>query len=108
MLQIRAQSSQSVQSARLSFQSSEFGPPPPREVSIAPPPLDSRWETHSLGGGRGLGDPILTKGQTLWYYILCTLDPYFTDYFRDHLRNLLNPTQNKIQCARSVKFICGY
>jgi hypothetical protein len=36
---------------------------------LTPPgsvPLDPRGETHSLAG-EGVGDPIPTKGQTLWY-----------------------------------------
>ncbi len=41
---------QSVQSARLSNQSSELGPPP-----LTPPPPGPREETHSLAGGGGGG-----------------------------------------------------
>ncbi len=53
----------SIQSTRLSIQSSELGPPtlsPASESCSAP--LGSRGETHSFAG-----DLIPTKGQTLWY-----------------------------------------
>ncbi len=36
------------------------------------PPLGPRGETHSLAG-EGVGDPILTKGQTLWYSRVYTI-----------------------------------
>jgi hypothetical protein len=42
-------------SARLSLQSSELDPPAP-----------SGGGTHSLAG-KGAGEPVRTKGETLWY-----------------------------------------
>ncbi len=68
-------SGESCSSARLSVQSSESGPPTPLTASeCCPPPL---WvqggDTIACGGGDG--DPIPTKGQTLWYsmYTIITL-----------------------------------
>ncbi len=58
---------QSIQSARLSVQSSELGSPLPHpQASVSPLLFGSKGETHSLAG-KGMGDPIPTKGQTLWY-----------------------------------------
>ncbi len=60
---------QSIQSARLSLQPSELAPspPPPPAPSPAseccPPPL---WFL-------GWGEPIRTKGQTLWYSRYCII-----------------------------------
>ncbi len=54
---------QSIQSARLSLQPSELGPPLTRKRVLVPP-LGPRVETHSPAGW---GEPIPTKGQTLWY-----------------------------------------
>ncbi len=46
---------QSIQNARLSFQSSESGPPPSHpQGSVAPPPFGSKGETLRLRG-RGWG-----------------------------------------------------
>jgi hypothetical protein len=45
---------QSLQSARLSFQSSKLGPPPFTLMGLfLPPPLGPRGETHSLAGEGG-------------------------------------------------------
>jgi hypothetical protein len=51
-----------MKSARLSVYLSELGPLIRKRVLL--PPFGPRGETHSLAGE---GDPILTKGQTLWY-----------------------------------------
>jgi hypothetical protein len=56
----------SIQSVRLSVQSSELGPPPPHpEASVAPPPLSPMGETHSPCGGGG-GGTLRTAGQKVW------------------------------------------
>jgi hypothetical protein len=59
---------QSRQSARLSLQSSALAPPTLSSASgcCPPPPFWFRGGTHSLAG-RGRGEPIRTKGQTLRY-----------------------------------------
>jgi hypothetical protein len=61
----------SIQSARLSFQSSELGPPKSQPLtpyrSVTPHPFGPKGgDTLACGGGGG-EDPIPTKGQTLWY-----------------------------------------
>ncbi len=58
-----------VQSARLSFQSFELGPPPtpsPPQGMLLLPLRVQGGETHSLAG-EGVGVPIPTKGQTLLF-----------------------------------------
>jgi hypothetical protein len=68
------------QSTKLSLQSSELGlhpplpPPTRRPVCTPPPPFGSGRRAHSLAG-EGMGAvPILTRGQTLWYFrYICTL-----------------------------------
>ncbi len=63
-------SNESIQSARLSFQSSELGPPH-LQGSVVPPPFVSKGgDTLACGvwGGR-VGDPVPTKGQTLVLYV---------------------------------------
>jgi hypothetical protein len=59
--------SQSMQSARLSVQSSELGPPTSltRKRVLFPTPLGPRGKTHSLAGEE-VGDPIPTNIQTSW------------------------------------------
>ncbi len=56
---------QSRQSVRISIQSCELAPrvPHPR---VLPPPFGSKGG-HTRQGERGRGQPIRTKGQTLWY-----------------------------------------
>ncbi len=58
--------SQSVQSARLSVQSSELSP-----ITVHPQdnvaPLWVQGGRHTRLQGKGLGDLIPTMGQTLWY-----------------------------------------
>ncbi len=52
---------------------------PHPQGSVAPPPLlDPRGQTHSLAGEEW-GDPIPTKGQTLWYsmYTIISLRFWF-------------------------------
>jgi hypothetical protein len=59
-----------IQSARLSFQPSELGPPPPRpQGSIASPLFCSKGgDTLACGEGGGGGpNQFRGKGQTLWY-----------------------------------------
>jgi hypothetical protein len=59
---------QSIQGARLSFQSSEMGltpaPSPPSECS---PPQVPGGGGHTRLRERGRGESIRTKGQTDWY-----------------------------------------
>jgi hypothetical protein len=53
-------------------------PPPYPQASVSPPPhICFRGITHSLAGeGVGVGDPIPTRGQTLWFSrYICTLCP---------------------------------
>ncbi len=59
----------SILSAKLSFQSSELDPLHPQGVLLLPS-LGARGgkETHYLGG-RGCGNPVSTKGQTLLYVL---------------------------------------
>ncbi len=57
--------------------SSELAPPPPPLQASVSPPGSKRWGTHSLVG-RGWGEPMQTKGQTLWtlwYSVQCTQIP---------------------------------
>jgi hypothetical protein len=64
---------QSIQSARLSIQSSELGPPNPltRKRVLLPHPL---WGRHTCL--RGVGEPpIPTKGQSLWYSMYNIIPP---------------------------------
>jgi hypothetical protein len=75
-----AHAPQGRQSARLILQSSDLGPPPPTplpagECVPSPPPLGFRGEGHTRLRERvGLGVPIRTRGQTLWYSrYVCTL-----------------------------------
>jgi hypothetical protein len=55
---------QSIQSAMLSVQSSELGPPSPASKRCSP--LGSKGGANSLAG-EGVGDTIPTKGQMSWY-----------------------------------------
>jgi hypothetical protein len=66
-------SAQSIQSARLSLQSSELAPPTPLPASECCPP--SLWfqEGDTLACGRGAGEPIRTREQTLWYSGICII-----------------------------------
>ena len=57
--------SQNVKSARFSVYLPELGPLIRKRV-LLPPFGSKRGDTLACGGGRG-GDPIPTKGQTLWY-----------------------------------------
>ncbi len=59
----------SRQSDRLSLQSCELGLPAPSPASecCPPPPLWFRGERHTRFRKKGPGEPIRTKGQTLWY-----------------------------------------
>jgi hypothetical protein len=50
---------QSIQSARLSVQSSELGPPPPHPQASVVPPFGSQ-EGDTLTFGEGVGAPIPT------------------------------------------------
>jgi hypothetical protein len=68
----------SVQSARLSILSSELGPHSLIRKRLLLPLLGPRGETHSLAG-EGLGNPIPTMGQTLWYS-RCTLIHLLVQY----------------------------
>ncbi len=60
---------ESIQSDRLSIQSSELGPPPPHRKRVFLPHWDPRGETHLLSeeGVGGGGEPIPMMGHTLWY-----------------------------------------
>jgi len=62
---------QSVQSAGfISSRPNWVGPPPQLQVSVAPPPpLGPKAERLTRWWGRGSGDPIPKKGQTLWYSV---------------------------------------
>ncbi len=52
---------------RLSFSHPNWVPQLPNpQASVSPLLFGSKGETHSLAG-KGMGDPIPTKGQTLWY-----------------------------------------
>jgi hypothetical protein len=55
--------------------SSEFAPPRPL-------PLLVPWGTHSLKGERVRGEPIRTKGQTLWYFRYSIIPPRYSMKFR--------------------------
>ncbi len=73
--------SQSIQRARLSVKSSELGSPTPSPAREGcSPPFGSRGGggAHSLAGERG--DPIPTKGQTLWYSMY-TMIPLRITYY---------------------------
>ncbi len=65
---------QSIQSARLSFQSSDWVPQPPHpQGSVAPPPFDSKGG-DPLAEGEGVERPIPTaEVQTLWYSVYTTV-----------------------------------
>jgi hypothetical protein len=63
-------SSQSEQSARLSFQSSKLGPPTPLPSST--PPLGPREETHSLVGEE-VGGPKSDDGTDTLVLYICIL-----------------------------------
>jgi hypothetical protein len=67
---------QSIQSARLSVQLSELGPPHPltRKRVLLPPLFPKVGDTFACGG-RGWGDPIPRKGQPLWYSMSYTVIP---------------------------------
>jgi hypothetical protein len=69
---------QRIQGARLSIQSSELGPPTPSSASRCcppPPTLVFKWgDTLACGGGGG--NPMPTKGQTLWYVAVPMYVPY--------------------------------
>jgi hypothetical protein len=59
---------QSRQSARLSLQSSELAHPAlSSECCPPPPPFGSKGGRHTRLRERGRGEPIRTKGHTLWY-----------------------------------------
>ncbi len=60
---------QSRQSARLSLQSCELGPPTPSPVGewCFPPPLVPGGRGYTRLRERGWVDPIRKRGQTLWY-----------------------------------------
>jgi hypothetical protein len=75
---------QSIQIARLSIQSSELVPPAPhRHASAAPAPFGSRGVGGRLVCGRGWrGEPIWTKGQTLWYLGLVSSLYAWTAYIK--------------------------
>jgi hypothetical protein len=63
------------ESARLSLQSSELAPPAPSPAGEGsqPPPPRFQGGGHTLLRGRGKGEPIWTKGQTLWYSRYCII-----------------------------------
>ncbi len=62
-------------------------PPHPQASGAPPPPLGPSRETHSLAG-RGWGDPIPTKGQTLWYSTVCIIQYNRSTLFPfSHLRD---------------------
>jgi hypothetical protein len=66
---------QSRQSTKLSLQSSELGLPHPlgRRQVCTPPLVEGGGGPQSLTG-EGVGGPIPTRGQTLWYSMyICTL-----------------------------------
>jgi hypothetical protein len=68
----RRLSAQSRQSAKLFFQSSEFGPPPPpTRRRMCPSGLHPLVQGRgTLACGRGVGGvPIPTRGHTLWYSV---------------------------------------
>jgi hypothetical protein len=44
-----------------------IGSSPPHQQASVPPPLGSRGGGHTRLRERGWGEPIRTKGQTLWY-----------------------------------------
>ncbi len=60
-----ARASQSRQSAKVFFQSSELGLPHPplhMQTSVSPPLSFGYGEAHSLAGERGWGVPFRTRG----------------------------------------------
>ncbi len=67
---------QSRHNARIFFQTSELGPPPPTPSSAGecvPSPFGSGGDTLSCGRVGGVA-PIRTRGQTLWYILqVCTV-----------------------------------
>jgi hypothetical protein len=66
--------SHSIQSARPSFQSSELAPPPPHVTRKGLWDQGGRLRDRlAFGGGGAGGNPILTKGQTLWYSMYNTI-----------------------------------
>ncbi len=44
-------------------------PPPPTQTRVAPP--RNQVGRHTIAWGKGMGEPMQTKGQTLWYF--CTV-----------------------------------
>ncbi len=64
----RMLSPQSIQSSRLSIQSSELGSPLTRKWVLIPLPLGPGGR-HTLLRGRGWGDPIPTNEHTLVLYV---------------------------------------
>ncbi len=60
-------------SARLSLKSFKRLPPPPHPQARVPNPPGSRGGGHILLRGRGKGEPIWTKGQTLWCSRYCII-----------------------------------
>jgi hypothetical protein len=74
-------------------------PSPHPQTSVFPPPLVQgegyTVHTHLRDGG---GVPVLTRGQTLWYYrYICTLCPY--GY---HLLNMFNEIKLKGLQSRDI------
>ncbi len=63
---VHVTTAQSRQNARLLLQSSELGSPTTHSQASESPSFGSGGGTHSLGG-EGVGVPILTRVQTLWY-----------------------------------------
>ncbi len=58
------------------FSRPNWVPPLPRpQASIAPLPLGVQVGGHTRSRGRGWGDPIPTKGQTLWYFMILYYNP---------------------------------
>jgi hypothetical protein len=69
-LYVLVHTAQNIKSARLSVQSSEFGPtpaPPHPQASVAPPQPPWVRNTLTRWEGGGGGGPMPMKGQTLWY-----------------------------------------
>ncbi len=61
-------------------------PPPHPQSSVPPSPLGSRGR-HTRMWGRGLGEPIPTKGQTLWSSMYVYYNPSTTGTHKELIRN---------------------
>ncbi len=93
---------QSIQSARLSVQSSELGPPLSPSSEFVSLPLGSWGGRHTRLRGRGRGDPIPTKGETLWYSLYTIITPH-----THSLQLVLEQLMQRRQCIVLCRFLHG-